>query len=113
MQEALRDFNKYTSLQNSRNTIKQLSDFFDDSIETPQVGSTEQQFRDYISQLDQRYIRQQQEMFSNMEQMWKQYQEGNEEVNEARKKANQIASELDELQVEKRQVLENIKEKYP
>lgn len=66
-----------------------------------------------IEALDQSYLKTKVNLFENIEAMYRKFQAGSESTNALRKDAQETAGQMDELRVEKRKIMKNIRKKFP
>jgi len=95
----------------NKNSAELYKAFGGDSEVT--VQSSEQNFRDAVEKLDSKYISTFVDIIENIENMYSTFKEGKEETNDLRKKANETASKMDEIEVAKRKILKDIQENNP
>jgi len=80
---------------------------------TTSVVTQESILSDMIAKIDSDYIKSKQDVFTQMEEMYAQYKEGSSATNELRQKANETASQIDEIETAKRKVLTDIQAQNP
>ena len=102
---AQREFEGGLKLTNAQNTTSYISG---EPTET-QITIT----WNTLADLDKAYLDKVNELFWDITADWNTYKDGNDELWELNEELNGLSEDIDELNVEKRRVLDNIKERHP
>ena len=94
----------------NKNWTDLINAFWDKKVTTV---STEQDFRNATEQLDKDYLTARVNIFADIENQYAVYKQWTEATNDLRKQANDTASKIDELNVEKRNILKGVKDRFP